>query len=928
MNNTYHLISNTHWDREWRFPFQRNRQMLTDMMDAVLEILENNPDYSAYHLDSQSIVLKDYLEVKPQNKERITKLVQDNRLLIGPWYILPDQFQVGGENHVRNLLLGHQVCAEHGGVSKIGYSPFSWGQISQLPQLYKEFNIDLIMFYRGVNALESPKSEFLWEGADGTRMVSSRFSTMPRYNFYFYIYRNVVHNEDPWNVEYKWSKGGTPFHFADQQQQEEDFFIVAPLDEYHEENIEPWVNRLREEQDDDFTTPHKIWMEGHDSSGPNAKTARIVKDIKEKMGLDVRHSTLLDYAQSIAESVKEDELSLVTGERRSAQANHRSGNMYGYTTSARMYLKQVNFEAERWAQFYAEPFNIFSGLEGRDIRDQYMEMAWEKILQNAAHDSIGGCSLDAIHEDMMHRYKEVIEISKGVFERAMKYSVVKLLNTDRFIDPSEEQLNDKVFLTAVNPNNSERSEIVEAYLDIPKEFDQGYFEIVDVEGNIMPFQLIERKEAQHVLEQMTNRPMYFDMVRYKTYVQLKDLPKFGMKTFRIRPIKDVIKKVTAMTKFEQGRMYLENDYLKVGFNENGTIDVFHKATETTYKELGYLYDEGEAGHAWTNVPTDPIITTLNAKPRIVIQEDGSLSSTIRVEHQLELHKTLKDRKEGNNEKVIIPVHLLITLKADSEQVDFRIKLDNQAESHRLRVMFPTELSGATHSYGEGQFDVVERTLDRPDTSDWVEQPMYDFPMHQFVDVTDGDKGCAVLVDGLKEYEVLADEKKTLAITLIRAFEFIINPAAEQDYTHEKGAQCLGKQEFRFAFYPHKGNWEEGKVYSQALNFNNAIRLIQTGQLNGEGGPEVKLLDIENEQVVFSALKKTASAPDDSKQAVLRVYNPTTTPQTTKVSMKAKIQAVTLTSLEELEKETLEVNDNSFTITLEPKKIGTVKLQFS
>ncbi|MDP3445155.1 MAG: hypothetical protein Q8T08_20025 [Ignavibacteria bacterium] len=57
----FHIISNTHWDREWRFSFQRNRQMLVDMIDALLVILETEVKYKVFHLDSQSIVLKDYL---------------------------------------------------------------------------------------------------------------------------------------------------------------------------------------------------------------------------------------------------------------------------------------------------------------------------------------------------------------------------------------------------------------------------------------------------------------------------------------------------------------------------------------------------------------------------------------------------------------------------------------------------------------------------------------------------------------------------------------------------------------------------------------------------------------------------------------------------------------------------------------------------
>ncbi len=214
MERIFHVISNTHWDREWRYPFQRNRQMLVDMIDNVLDILEKEPKYRAFHLDSQTIVLKDYLEIRPHKVDLINKLINEKRLLVGPWYILPEEFQVGGENLIRNLLLGHKIAKKHGRVSKVGYSPFSWGQISQLPQIYAGFNINLIMFYRGVNSIDSPKAEFLWIGADGTEAVSSRFSTMPRYNFYFYIYRPVIHNEFFADIEHAWNRG---LHFQYQQ---------------------------------------------------------------------------------------------------------------------------------------------------------------------------------------------------------------------------------------------------------------------------------------------------------------------------------------------------------------------------------------------------------------------------------------------------------------------------------------------------------------------------------------------------------------------------------------------------------------------------------------------------------------------------------------------------------------------------------------
>jgi hypothetical protein len=150
---------------------------------------------------------------------------------------------------------------------------FHGDKFRSCPQIYKEFGIELIMFYRGINSLEAPKAEFIWEGADGTTALASRFSTMPRYNFYFYIYRPVVHNETPWDIEHPWNKGGVLFHFADEKLYNEDFFMAKYPDNYYAENIRPAVEDAINKQADDFTTPHVIWMEGHDSSGPNEKNS-------------------------------------------------------------------------------------------------------------------------------------------------------------------------------------------------------------------------------------------------------------------------------------------------------------------------------------------------------------------------------------------------------------------------------------------------------------------------------------------------------------------------------------------------------------------------------------------------------------------------------------------------------------------------------
>lgn len=920
----FHVISNTHWDREWRFPFEKNRQMLVDMIDKTLEILETNPDYRAFHLDSQSVVLTDYLEVKPHKREQIRKFVEQDRLLIGPWFILPEEFQVGGENLIRNLLLGHKICKEFGKVSKIGYSPFSWGQISQLPQIYAGFGIDVIMFYRGINSLDSPKAEFLWKGADGTIALASRFSTMPRYNFYFYIYRPVIHNEKITDIEYKWSWGGTTFHFADKDLHEEDFYIIKPNDGYYKDNIIPSVNAIIEKQANDFTTPHVIWMEGHDSSGPNTKTTWIIKDIKELMpDVDVRHSTLEEYARSLKESADYQNLKLVEGERRSSQYDHRSGNLYGYTTSARMYLKQKNFDAERWIQFYAEPFNVLSGIFGRDINDKYVDIAWRLIVENSAHDSIGGCSLDEIHEDMMNRYKRAIEISKGVYERALKHLLLGI-NSKNYSDNS-------IHLCVINPTNYTRNEVEEIFIDVPVEIDKESIELIDEHGQKATIEIISKEYKEPILEQMIDRPMYFKMNRYHVKALINDSKPFGLKTYYVncvdRQEQKKAKNSAAIAKKAGGKISLENEFLKITINENGTFNALHKETKTTYKNLGYFYDEGDSGHAWVLKKEEPFFDTLNSKPEIELVRNGELEAEVLIKHIMKIPKNLVARKGKLSKKDLIDmaINLRARLKKNSPYLELEAEVNNTAEDHRLRMMFPTNLK-ADYSYGEGQFDVVKRAIKRIDSKDWVEQPMYDYPLHHFVDITDGNKGVAIFVDGLKEYEAIDDKQRTLAITLFRAFKYVIAPASVQDFSHKKGSQCLGWNKYRLAFYPHIGDYQKGKVYEEALKFNLPLRFVQIGKTEGDLPRNFSFIEIEPEEIVFSSLKKANN--DEPGLYFLRIYNPTDTEIQGKVKLLRMPDYVFEATLEELFKDNLEMNDGFIKFRAGAKKIITIGLKYN
>lgn len=124
-----HVISHTHWDREWYLTFQQFRLRLVDLIDHLLEIMGRDPEYKYYTLDGQTVVLEDYLEIKPQKEGKLRKHIKQGRIFVGPWYILPDEFLVSGESTIRNLLLGHRIASRFGAVMKVGYLPDPFGHI-------------------------------------------------------------------------------------------------------------------------------------------------------------------------------------------------------------------------------------------------------------------------------------------------------------------------------------------------------------------------------------------------------------------------------------------------------------------------------------------------------------------------------------------------------------------------------------------------------------------------------------------------------------------------------------------------------------------------------------------------------------------------------------------------------------------------------
>ena len=109
-----HYVLSTHWDREWYQSFQNYRYQLVRLLDQVIEGFENGRLRGPFQTDGQAIILEDYLEIRPGRRDQLQRLAQEGKLVIGPWYVLPDEFLVSGESLVRNIRLGREIARSFG----------------------------------------------------------------------------------------------------------------------------------------------------------------------------------------------------------------------------------------------------------------------------------------------------------------------------------------------------------------------------------------------------------------------------------------------------------------------------------------------------------------------------------------------------------------------------------------------------------------------------------------------------------------------------------------------------------------------------------------------------------------------------------------------------------------------------------------------
>jgi alpha-mannosidase len=924
-----HFISHTHWDREWYEPFQIFRIRLAQTVDKALDILARDSDYKYFMLDGQTIVLEDYLEIQPEREAELRAHIRSGRVLVGPWYILPDEFLVSGEAIIRNLLRGIRIANSFGKCMLIGYVPDPFGHISQMPQILTGFGIHNAMFRRG---LADEPTELWWEATDASRVLAT--------------YLRDGYDNAAW---------------------------LAP----EPEKFANGVRRLIESLAPYAVTEHMLMMHGTDHMQPWENLPQMIRAAEERIPeVRIIHSNLPEYAHAVEQALSSDgkeKLTIVKGELRNPKRHH----LLPGVTSTRMWIKQRNARAQSLLEQWAEPLAavamnlpLTQGAVRHDLRPE-LHLAWKYLLQNHPHDSICGCSVDQVHAEMAPRFDWVEQIGGDAVKRSLA-SIVHAIDTfpPPFLQPPA-GAHITVPIVVFIPSPGLRSDAVTVQVDLPSGSEQyqindqsgGAISVLELgrhveeyarvtataddlrwtfggmqSGRVNGYNLQEfafRMESDQVhldltvsnqgeadparlqagLDELARYVAHpsvrtFDVrIRSLTKVDLtffaRDLPGYGHATFWLTPVPEA---QVSQSGEIPSRNFLESEFFRVDPDLfDGTLTITDKTTGTVFVGANRFVDGGDRGDLYNHCPPaqDLIVDAPSPPPVIELLEANAVRQVMRIRSVLQVPASLTpDRHARSDDQVNLAISTVLTLNSGSRRLDFHTLVENVARDHRLCVEFPTPIR-ADKSFAGQAFDIVARDVDLPHaSSEWVERPVPTKPLQQFVTINDGRRGLVLATRGLPEYEVkrssrvgnksengegdesaVARNGLTIALTLLRCIGWLSRPDLDcrrGDAGPERetsGAQELGTHSFEYSLIPYAVSVPPSEgitpktldwrgAHLEALAFSAPLRAVPTNTHAGLVPSSASWVQVSHPDFTLTAIKP----PEEGEGMIVRGFN--------------------------------------------------------
>ncbi len=864
MKKVLHIISHTHWDREWYMSFEQHRMRLVELMDSLIVKMENDDAYCYFHLDGQTIIVEDYLEIRPSMRERLFALINSGRIQVGPWYILQDEYLTSGEANIRNLIEGLKFCRENG-IEPVmsGYMPDAFGNIAQLPQILAGFDIDNAIFGRGIWAVLSNNEvaagkkpadkELTWRGADGTEVIGLMFGDW---------YNNA--NEMP-----------------------------SVIDKQIEKVYGDLINHLNLTA----KTPYLLGMNGCDHQPVQLDLPQSISKANKILGdtAEVKHSNFKDYIELLRPYSKD--FKLVEGE---IAGQYTKGKyLLVNTASTHIPLKQKNHSVQNMLAYKSEPASVFASLCGDTYRSDMLRYSWKTLMQNHPHDSICCCSCDAVTREMNIRFDKAYDTAVFVLNEAMSYIADN-------VDTSKAGENN---LVVFHTNPQTTSHIIETEIQTDKYIIPEQIVIKDLNGNYVPA-TVEYLGKKFTYTLPKDK---FRQVKYKHIYRIcfpAELCGIGCYTYSIANDKTPVKFKTDLKLHKNGG---ENESLRFTICSDGTIKLIEKKSGRIFSGLNQYEDVGDCGDSYNFIQTKGRAIHPEKGVGISLVENSPVRITYEIVSNIEIPVGLSNSDRRSVECINHEIRTFVTLNSGISRLDIRTEFVNKSENHRLRAIFPSKINTST-VLADGQFDVIKRDI--TPWEDW-KNPSNCQRMQSFFAIEDANGGLLIAGRGLNEYEILRDGKNTMALTLLRS----VGEMGDWGDFPTPDMQLKNKLlSLEYSIIPY-ANKNKAIAYKEGYTFaGDFVCVKQTRRHKGEIITNKPLIVVDGDYIVFSALKNS----EDGKATALRLYSVSEQEQAIKINVDSEIiKEIFESNLAEEKTEFINCDD---IIYVSPKKIKTYILK--
>ncbi|MEX2962606.1 hypothetical protein [Microbulbifer sp. TYP-18] len=801
------VVVQTHWDREWYYPHQTFLARLLRVMKHVVEQLDAG-QLQGFLFDGQVSAIEDfYRAAEPVLAQRVSQYVKAGHIVIGPWYIMADEFLSSGESLVRNLELGMARAAKHGYCQRIGYLPDTFGHIAQMPQILCEFGIDEAVVWRGIDAKQS---EVVWQAPNG----SSIFTAFLTEGYYQH-----------------------PFNTAD---------WCGALDAYLEKIVNCSGGELLLTQGGDHLLTVEDLQKKIDLYNAEQDEYRLVqRSLEDHIGRLRRNGTRL-------------ELPVVNGELRDNQLTFVLPDVL----STRQYLKVQNQLVEDRLTGQIEPLLAISQPE--QYPRHYLEKTWQLLIEQQAHDSICGCSIDEVHREMEVRFSQLHQRLDALQHQAQMALGMRndCLSAHRNWGAPSPFADDSQF-TLFNPSPKSRQgwQCFDLFLSGRE---RTNITLRTVAGESLPTVLLGTEKCSEFHSPVDDFPEKVAGYRYLVAINFR---LSGLQMVACEAIEPNWAK-PAVAAAE----WIENSYYQISVNGDW-LQLTDKRSGRCYEDMLSLVSEMDAGDTYNFSPVgekEYRAEIVSARGRCFDSENlGVQVQVLDIGFRLRQPQGLTEERNIQDERVESSGRLRLRLMPDDDLIEAQLDWHNNARDQRLRLHFALGQLVADTS-ADCAFHWLKRAKvyrDSAPVSGQREAPVAVFPSQSAI--TAGPLG--FVHRGLHEGEIVsvAGEDR-LAVTLVRSVGWLSRTdlktrglgAGPNLATPE--AQCLRPHKFEFAFTLQK---PESRTL---LNRANSWRKPVMG-LRGHVATACPELHLQENSLQVSSLRSIEW--DGVPTLELRLWNP-------------------------------------------------------